>query len=279
MARVIKKKFRRARVRELPLADGGDGTLEVLAGALKGRMITTTVRGPLGKKVKARWAISGSTAIIEMARASGLALIKGRNKILETTTFGTGELIRAALDHNCKTILIGVGGTATADGGSGALRALGMNYTDKHGRELSAAPNDLIRLHAIHWEKLDARLAKAKIYILCDVKNPLLGPNGSARVFGPQKGATKSQVRFLEKYFEHWSKFVPPYAKASGGLAKKLVEIPGVGAAGGLSFGLMGFLGAVLARGTPFIMDRVKWNAAARRASHDRPCRSPGSGY
>jgi glycerate kinase len=137
---------------------------------------------------------------------------------------------------------------------------LGLNYKDKNGKELSPAPNDLIRLHAVEWENLDPRLAKTKIYVLCDVKNPLLGPRGSARVFGPQKGATSSDVRFLEKFLDRWSQFAPAFAKATEGT-------PGAGAAGGLAFGLCAFLGAQLVKGTPFIMDRVKWNAVARRAA------------
>ncbi len=243
-----------------PLADGGDGTLDVLIRTWKGRLITTRVRGPLGKPVLAKWGLVGwkgeKTAVIEMARASGLALLRGPNRILEATSFGTGQLIKAALDQECRRLLIGVGGTATSDGGSGALRALGLRYFDRDGRELSEKPVDLIRLHRLDWSGFDPRLKKTKIHVLCDVRNPLLGATGSARTFGPQKGATPSQVFFLEKFLKRWAAFAPHPSH------KK----PGAGAAGALAFGLAGFSGAELVEGAPFLMKAVGWEKVAREA-------------
>jgi glycerate kinase len=243
-------KFRpRWKLVSLPLADGGDGTLDVLLTAFKGKKIKTKVTGPLGNSVVAEWGQIKNTAVIEMARASGLALVKGKNQVMEATSFGTGELIKAALDKGCRTILIGVGGTATADGGAGALQALGLNYLDQNGTLLSSRPLDLLRLKKVDWSGLDPRLNKTKIVVLCDVKNPLLGPNGSARVFGPQKGATDKQVKILEQFLLHWSRFAKIQTKNK----------PGSGAAGALAYGLSAFLGARLVKGCSFIFQSLNW--------------------
>lgn len=256
LEKIFQKQFPGASFTRLPLADGGDGTLDVLQTALHGKTITTRVRGPLGKPVLANWAKMGRTAVIEMARASGLALVKTHNRIMDATSFGTGELIKAALDRGCGRILIGVGGTACGEGGAGALEALGLRYFDEKGRLLSAAPNDLIRLQRVDWKNFDSRLKRTDIRILCDVRNPLLGKNGSARTFGPQKGATPSQVHTLEKTLSKWARF-----------ARRDMRLkPGAGAAGALAFGLAGFAGAKLTPGTPFLMEAIQWKKAARRA-------------
>ncbi len=230
----------------------------MLATALGGKEIRTTVEGPLGKKVRAAWSVlgDGRTAVIEMARASGLALVHGKNKIMEATSIGTGQLIQAALAKGCRTIYIGVGGTACSDGGAGALAALGFRYFDNRGTELSANPKELLRLARIDRKHLDARLKRARIHVLCDVTNPLLGPRGSARTYGPQKGATPVQVRLLEKMLRRWSTFARP----------RLKNKPGVGAAGALAFGLVAFANATLVAGTPFVMKRLNWARAARGA-------------
>jgi glycerate kinase len=163
IARGVRRKWPAATVETLPLADGGDGTLEVLLTALKGRMVTTRVRGPLNEPVSARWALvgGGHTAVIEMARASGLALLKGRNRILQATSYGTGQLIKVALARGCRQILIGVGGTACAEGGAGALEALGLKFFDGMGRSLSSRPVELARVARIDESALDARLKKS----------------------------------------------------------------------------------------------------------------------
>lgn len=266
-AHLLKKAFQSAmpsaHARVFPLADGGDGTLDVLL-TLGGRRIRTKVKGPLGRPVVAEWGLlagnqtrsAGRTAVIEMARASGLALVKGKNRILEATTFGTGELIRAALDRRCRTLYIGVGGTATSDGGAGAMEALGLRYFDRFGRRLSAAPRALERLARVDDGRLDRRLRKTKIYVLCDVKNPLLGRRGSARTFGPQKGATTKDVLFLESVLWRWSSFA----------RRQTRDWPGAGAAGGLAFGLSAFAGARLVNGTPEIIRTLRWERAAQKA-------------
>ena len=182
--------------------------------------------------------------------------MKGRKQILQATSFGTGELIKAALNHGCREILLGVGGTACAEGGAGALEALGLRFFDGGGRRLSSRPVDLVRVARVDFSKLDPRLKKTKLRVLSDVTNPLLGARGSARTFGPQKGATPAQVNFLEKMLTRWSRFAPT----------KTARWPGAGAAGALAFGLSGFAGASLERGTSFIMDAVGWKHKARRA-------------
>lgn len=243
--------------RLLPLADGGDGTLDVLLAALGGRRRRTRVTGPLGRPVVAEWGIvRGDTAVIEMARASGIALTRGRNRVMEATSRGTGELIRAAMDAGCRSIYLGVGGTATADGGAGALAALGLRYFDRDGRALAEDPVSLLRLHRVDRGGLDPRLERTRLFILCDVRNPLLGPRGSARTFGPQKGASPRQVRTLEKFLKHWSRFARRQTRTRRG----------AGAAGAVAYGLSAFAGANLVEGCPFIMKAVGWSRAARSA-------------
>lgn len=241
-----------------PLADGGDGTLDVLLHAFKGKVVTTPVRGPMGNKVRAQWGFvrRQKMAVIEMARASGLALVKGRKRILDATSFGTGELIKAALNRGCRRIFIGVGGTASSDGGAGALQALGLRYYDKDGRALSSRPRDLVRLARVEWSRFDRRLPGTKIHVLCDVTNPLLGPRGSAITYGPQKGANQTEVRFLERMLTLWARHARTQTKNK----------PGAGAAGALAFGLSAFAGAKLARGTPFIMEKLGWRRLAGKA-------------
>lgn len=257
IAAVIKKRQPSWDIIQCPVADGGDGTLDVLSSVLKAKKKKTYVTGPLGGKVLAEWAVAGKTAIVEMARASGLALVKNKNRIMDATTYGTGELIQAALNLGCRKILIGVGGAATGDGGAGALRALGMNLKDETGRPLLGSPNDLIRIKSVDWKRLDPRLRDTKIYVVCDVTNPLLGANGSARTFGPQKGATKKQVDEIERALRHWSSFARFQKKKSAG----------AGAAGALAYGLSAFLGAKLVKGSPFVFQALNWKAKARRAN------------
>ncbi|MCG3205135.1 MAG: Glycerate 2-kinase [Elusimicrobia bacterium] len=262
MGRSVREQFPKATLIFLPLADGGDGTLDVLTHALDGTKKFTWVEGPLGRKVKASWALIEETksrprrAVIEMARASGLALIRGKNRIMEATSYGTGQLIKAALDHDCKEILMGVGGTACSDGGAGALQALGLRYYGHTGRSISAKPKDLQKLDRVDFQGLDPRLRRARIYVLCDVENPLLGTSGSARTFGPQKGATGNQVQILEKMLHHWSRFAPLQAQS----------LKGAGAAGGMAFGLAGFAKARLVRGTSYVMRALEWEKEAKKA-------------
>ncbi len=231
---------------KVPMADGGEGTVQSLVDATKGKIINVEVCGPLLKKVNAFYGILGDkkTAIIEMAAASGLTLIteKERNP-LKTTTYGTGQLIKHALDMGCSDIIIGIGGSATNDGGAGALTALGVKFLDKQGQEIGLGGGNLISLHHIDVCGLDKRLKDCSITVACDVDNPLCGPKGASAVFGPQKGADDKMVEVLEQSLLIFAKVI----KRDMGIDIK--DIPGAGAAGGMGGGLLAFLNAKLKKG------------------------------
>jgi glycerate kinase len=230
----------------VPMADGGDGTVDAfLASGAAAR--TLRVRGPVGTPADATYARDGETAIIEMASASGLALAGDARDARRATTYGTGELIRDALDAGAARIVLGIGGSATTDGGAGALAALGMRFLDRAGRELEPLPHHLDALERIDAEGLDPRLTRTPIAIACDVDNPLLGPHGAAAVYGPQKGAAAADVTFLDGVLARFARI----AVAAG--RPDLRELPGAGAAGGLGWGLATFAGAQLAPGFDLI--------------------------
>lgn len=233
----------------VPMADGGDGTVAAfLATGATARGVR--VRGPHGKPVEATYARDGDTAIIEMAAASGLALLE--NEQLDAagaSSFGTGELIRDALDRGAKRILLGIGGSATTDGGAGALAALGARFLDSAGSELAPVPRELAALAAIDLGAFDARLAVTPIAIACDVDNPLLGAAGAAAVYGPQKGASSADIAFLDTVLGRFAEL------AVRGGRPDLRTLPGAGAAGGLGFGLATFAGAQLAPGFALIAE------------------------
>ncbi|MFC1903716.1 glycerate kinase [Chloroflexota bacterium] len=230
-----------------PMADGGGGTVQALVDATGGKMITTEVTGPLQERVNARWGILSDevTAVIEMAAASGLHLVppKKRNPLV-TTTYGTGELIKAALDKGCRKLIIGIGGSATNDGGAGMARALGARLLDAEGKELPFGGVALTRLEHIDISKLDSRLASFEVTIASDVNNPLCGPRGASAIYGPQKGATPEIVKQLDAALLHYADVIKK------DLNTDLRDVPGAGAAGGLGLGLMVFLKA---RATPGI--------------------------
>jgi len=245
-----------AEVRLVPMADGGDGTVDafVAAGAVPR---TVRVRGPLGTPVDAVFARDGDRAIIEMAAASGLGLLAdGARDARRATTYGTGELIRDALDNGARAIVLGIGGSATTDGGAGALAALGVRFLDAHGSELSPDPQALQALARIDTAGLDARLRATPIAIACDVDNPLLGDHGAAAVYGPQKGAAPDDIRFLDAGL---ARLAERAAHATGRDAR---DLPGAGAAGGLGWALATFAGATLERGV-LLIARVRGLADA----------------
>jgi len=233
----------------VPMADGGDGTVEAfLATGATARSVC--VRGPLGVPVDATYARDGETAIIEMAAASGLALLGDARDARGASTYGTGELIRDALASGAKRIVLGIGGSATTDGGAGALAALGMRFLNAAGAVLEPLPRALNELAAVDVSALDSRLAATSIAIACDVDNPLLGPAGAAAIYGPQKGAGPSDVAFLEGVLARFAGI----AVAAGRADRR--ELPGAGAAGGLGWGLATFAGARLAPGFALIADQ-----------------------
>jgi len=241
----------------LPIADGGEGTVECLVAATGGRLMTATVTGPLGERVAAAWGMlgDGRTAVIEMAAASGLPLVppERRNPML-TTPFGTGELIRAALNAGARQILIGIGGSATVDGGVGMAQALGASFRDANGREVLRGGRALSQIAAIRTDTLDPRLAQSKILVACDVRNPLTGPEGAAAVFGPQKGATPDQVAALDAGLRNLAH------RFRDDLGRDVESVPGAGAAGGLGAALMALLAAELRPGIDLVLDATRFN-------------------
>ena len=235
----------------IPLADGGDGTMEALTAAHHGELRRISVRGPLGTPVEARFGIfdSGRSAVIEMAAASGLALLKPEElDPLRADTYGTGELIRFSLDNGAESLIIGIGGSATVDGGTGMARALGYRFLDAEGKELPPGPENLIRLEKIDAAGVDPKLHAAGIKVACDVTNPLLGPQGTVSVYGPQKGVVQETAPKLEAALTRLSQVW----KKQGMI--DTVEKPGDGAAGGLGAGLRAFCRAELTSGARLIM-------------------------
>lgn len=235
-----------------PIADGGDGTGNLIIEKLNGVLIESKVKNPLGEKIKTSFGLieNGETAIIEMANASGLDLLKkGELNPLKTNSFGTGEQIAMALDKGVKRIIIGMGGSATVDGGCGILRALGIRFLNKTGKELIDLPNELIDLSSIDTSRLDKRILEIEVIVLCDVKNKLLGENGAAMVFGPQKGATKSDSERLDKCLSRLSKVIHKHFN------KDISKIESGGTAGGAAAGLYGLINAKLVNGIEYFLD------------------------
>jgi glycerate kinase len=234
-----------------PMADGGEGTVQALVDATGGEFIDTQVTGPLREKVFARWGILSdqTTAVIEMAAASGLPLVlpQKRNPLI-TTTYGTGELIKAALDHGCRKLIIGIGGSATNDGGAGMAQALGARLLDAEGKELPFGGAALARLERIDVSQMDPRLADFDVTLASDVNNPLCGPRGASAIYGPQKGATPEMVKQLDGALAHYADII----KRDLGVDFK--EVPGAGAAGGLGLGLMVFLKARMVPGIDVVI-------------------------
>ncbi|WP_312416233.1 glycerate 2-kinase [Pseudescherichia sp.] len=254
VAQAIEKGFREifpdAQYVSVPVADGGEGTVEAMIAATQGAEHTASVTGPLGERVDARWGMSGdgNTAFIEMAAASGLALVppEQRNPLI-TTSRGTGELILRALEHGARNIIIGIGGSATNDGGAGMVQALGAKLCDANGTEIGHGGGSLMSLNTIDISGLDPRLAACTIRVACDVTNPLTGEQGASRIFGPQKGATEAQIVELDSNLNHYADVI----KRS--LRVDVKDVPGAGAAGGMGAALMAFLGAELRSGIEIV--------------------------
>ena len=254
MERGILRVFPEAEVRQVPIADGGEGTVDALVAATGGEIRHAAVTGPLGEKITAGWGIlgDGQTAVIEMAAASGLPLVPAQKRDPRTaTSFGTGELIRAALDAGLRKIIIGIGGSATNDGGAGMARALGVRFTDDNSTPLPEGGAALASLQRIDLDGIDERLASCEITVACDVDNPLCGERGASAVFGPQKGATPAMVAELDAALAHFS------ACARQATGRDVALLPGAGAAGGLGAGLMFLTAAKLRPGVEIVLEAV----------------------
>jgi len=254
MALGIKRVLPDAETVAVPMADGGEGTVEALVDATCGQIITTDVTGPLGESITAKWGILGDgvTGIIEAAAASGITLVPpGKLNPLITTTYGTGELIGAALNAGCRKLIVGIGDTATNDGGAGMAQALGVRLLDNRGKELPWGGAALARLDRIDISGLDHRLAECQIVSACDVTNPLCGESGASVVYGPQKGASEEMCRRLDEALSHYAKVI------RAALDIEVKDLPGAGAAGGLGAGLVAFLGAELLPGIDIVIESV----------------------
>ncbi len=265
MEKGIKEADSAAEVIKVPMADGGEGTVDSLVDATHGQRVIVEVTGPLGNKISAYYGIlgNGTTAVIEMAKASGLEIVekKKRNPMI-TTTFGTGELIRDALDHNVKEIIIGLGGSSTNDGGSGMAQALGAKLLDQNNHQIPFGGGNLDKLDKIDISNLDSRLQDVKIILASDVTNPLIGKEGASRVFGLQKGATPEMVEKLENNLQHYAKIV------KRDLNKDVASVSGAGAAGGLGAGLMAFTTCEMRRGVDLAIEVTKLEEKIRDADY-----------
>lgn len=258
---IIEKAIRRIKFDietvKIPIADGGEGTVQAFLSAMGGEKHELKVKGPLFDEVDAFYAVlkDEKTAVIEMAAASGLPLVGDRKNPCLTTTYGTGQLMADALDKGCTRIIIGIGGSATNDGGIGMASALGVRFLDNSGEEVVPNGNGLGKVEHIDVSDMDGRLKKCDVMTACDVDNPLYGPNGAAYVYAPQKGADEEMVRYLNTNLEKYSYIV------GKDLGIKLQNIPGAGAAGGLGAGLAAFAGARLQPGIKIILDMVKFES------------------
>lgn len=257
LARGALRAVPQAQTVQLPLSDGGEGMLDAYL-RTGGTRVALTVTGPDGSPVQASYGVlPDGTAVIEMAQASGLTLVpEPRRNVLAATTYGTGELMRAALDRGCRAMVVGIGGSATNDGGTGMAAALGVRFLDAAGRPLPPGGAALARLAHIDASGLDPRVAQGRITVACDVTNPLCGPQGASAVYGPQKGASAQDVALLDGALAHYG------ALLASQLGREVAGLPGAGAAGGLGAALLAFCGAILRPGIEAVLDALHFEEA-----------------
>ncbi|ATM88386.1 MULTISPECIES: glycerate kinase [Yersinia] len=260
----FRTQFPDAQYIKLPVADGGEGTVEAMVAATAGKIIKVDVTGPLGDNVDAFYGISGDEkcAFIEMAAASGLELVPlAQRNPLKTTSYGTGELILHALNKGVKHIIIGIGGSATNDGGAGMVQALGVKLLDKQGQQIGFGGAKLTELATIDISALDPRIEQCQIDVACDVTNPLTGSEGASAIFGPQKGATPDMITQLDEGLLHYASVINRY------LDIDVDQVEGAGAAGGLGAALLAFCGATLSPGIDIVTDALGLDALVRDAT------------
>ena len=259
--RGVLRAFPDAEVVKVPMADGGEGTVEAVAAATDASLCTCRVTGPLGDNVEASYAVVSDTAVIEMAEASGLHLVPpDKRNPLKTSTYGTGELVKAALDDGVSRVVAGVGGSATVDGGTGMAQALGVRFLDRAGGELHGCGGNLARIDRIDMSGLDGRAKQCTFEVACDVTNLLCGERGAAAVYGPQKGATPQMVEQLERGLAHLARVI------KRDIGVDVADTSGAGAAGGLAAGFVAFLGAELRSGVGLIIETVRLEEKLRGA-------------
>ncbi len=249
-----------------PLADGGEGTVEALTLGMGGTLHTITVTGPLGQPVQATYGIipESHTAIIEMSAAAGITLVPpAERNPLHTTTYGVGELIKDAIQKGCRHFIVGIGGSATNDGGIGMLQALGFDLLDQHGNQVPFGAKGLQHLTTIRTEHILPELQECTFKIACDVTNPLCGEQGCSAIFGPQKGATPEMISQMDTWLQHYADLADMHLSPSGGNKK---GAPGTGAAGGLGFAFLQFLPATLESGIRIVLDETHLEDYVRNA-------------
>lgn len=262
MAKAIRKFEPEAQIVSIPVADGGEGSVDAFLTALGGERVQAVVTGPLGRPVSSFWGKmeQGKTAVIEMAAAAGLPQVGDTPDPAGATTYGVGELMRAALDEGCSKIILGLGGSATTDGGCGMASALGAVFKDAQGEAFIPAGGTLNRISRVDLSGLDSRLSSVEIIAMCDIDNPLYGPEGAAFVFGPQKGADSKMVCLLDQGLRHLAEVMhSQYGCTEEGTA-------GAGAAGGLGYGMRAFLGARLQMGIETVLDTVRFDETVQGA-------------
>lgn len=249
----IKRAMPEAEIIIKPVADGGEGTVSALTSGLNGRLEKAEVTGPLGQKVKAVYGIlPDKTAVIEMAEAAGLPLVPvDKRNPMETTTYGVGELISHAMDRGCRKFIVGIGGSATNDGGSGMLQALGCHFYKKDGTEICPGAEEIEEIARVDIGGMDRRLEECRFEIACDVTNPLCGERGASAVFAPQKGADARMVGRLDDALSHLADVTEEVLKTDNR------NMPGAGAAGGLGFAFASYLGGDLRPGVEIVLDAV----------------------
>lgn len=258
----IRRVDAQAQMTKVPIADGGEGTVEALTSALGGKKVSQMVTGPLGDQVQATFGLlDDTTAVIEMAQASGLNLTDALpDDALRASTYGVGELIKGAMDAGAKTIYLGLGGSATTDGGVGMAKALGARFYTERGTPIACGAQGLAQLSRIDVSQLDVRLAQVSIKILSDVTNPLCGPEGAAAIYGPQKGLTSEQIPIVDGWLKHLGDLLE---QATG---RAVADQPGAGAAGGLGAGLLALTNAKVYRGIEEILRMVHLDEALAQA-------------
>ncbi|MCE2413525.1 glycerate kinase [Candidatus Poribacteria bacterium] len=264
MEQGLRRVFPDAAIEKIPMADGGEGTVQSLVDATGGHLQTHRVLAPLENEVEAQFGILSDreTAVIEMASASGLTLVEPHERNpLRTTTYGTGQLIHAALEAGCRRLIIGIGGSATNDGGAGMAEALGIRLLDPNGKQIQRGGGNLRQLASIDVTGLHPAIAETETVVACDVNNPLTGPDGASHVYGPQKGATPEMIETLDGYLAHFDDILTQT------LGKSFNDIPGSGAAGGLGAGLMAFLDAELRLGVDIMIDAVNLKERVKGAT------------
>lgn len=243
--------FPGCKVVTVPVADGGEGTVECFVQAIQAQPVTVEATGPYGEPIRATYARAGKKAVVEMACAAGLPMVGQRRNPGATTTYGVGQVIRHAVEHGCTEILLGLGGSATNDGGCGCAAALGTVFYDREGRSFVPLGRELDRIHRIDVSQTRELLRGVAITVMCDVENPLYGPTGAAYIFGPQKGADEVMVRELDDQLRSLSQTMERE------LGMAIADRPGSGAAGGMGAGCVAFLGAELKPGIEAVLDLV----------------------